>query len=159
MQEAFGGTFMLKLFMIFFIIYVAFIGVALNFAKIYRIKNNVINILEQDQYVMGNGNNNTKVYTDLGKYLDSVPYGYSDAQGVNFNSYCKSNIKDSNNNVLIETEYIYKTYGVCVIQKGEEDKPYYSVSVYYVINFPVLNVLNLPITASGETIVIKSHKS
>ena len=50
MKDAFGGSIMIYLFMIFFVIYVALIGVALNFAKIYRIKNNVINILEQNQY-------------------------------------------------------------------------------------------------------------
>ena len=151
MQEAFGGTFMLKLFMIFFIIYVAFIGIALNFAKIYRIKNNVINILEQYQYEGSNGNNN-KVYAELGKYLDSVPYGYKDAQNLNFENYCKSLASDYEE---VDRD-MYTNYGVCVVQKGEEDKHYYMVTVYYVINFPVLDVLNLPITSSGETIVIKS---
>lgn len=151
MQEAFGGTFLLKIFMIFFIIYVAFIGIALNFAKIYRIKNNVINILEQYQYDMDNRDNGN-VYNNLEEYLNNVPYGFQDAQGANFNNYCKRRASDGEK--IDRT--MYTRYGVCTIQKGDVGKYYYSVTVYYVIDFPILDLLKIPITASGETIVIKS---
>ncbi len=147
MQDAFGGSFLLKLMMIFFIIYVAFIGIALNFAKIYRIKNNVINLLEQYEYDMSGSN--VILASKLGEYLRSVPYGYSDPTEANYVEYCTSKAGDSK-----VDETMYKDYGVCIIQKGETNKHYYSVTVYYVINFPILDVINLPITASGETVVI-----
>ena len=122
MQEAFGGTFMLKLFMIFFIIYISIIGVALNFAKIYRIKNNVINILEQSQY---NTANSEQVFEKLEKYLDAVPYGSKNyfLFNNNFNSKCSGGVER------------FKDLGIFVVQKGESDKPYYSVTIYYVVDF------------------------
>lgn len=145
MQEAYGGTFMLKLFMVFFVIYVAFIGVALNFAKIYRIKNNVINILEQYQY---SGGNNALVYSKLKDYLESVPYKTKFGSELKFSDVCQ---KGSRNG-----EGSFSDLGICVIPLGEEGsgKQYYLVKVFHVINFPILSVLDLPITASGETVVI-----
>ncbi len=144
MQEAFGGTFMLKLFMVFFIIYVAFIGVALNFAKIYRIKNNVINILEQYQY-NGQIKSESKVNSELANYLSKVPYGYSDPNGTKFNDFCAGG------------DYtLYTTHGVCAIKKGDENKYYYTVKVFYVIDFPLFDI-KIPISASGETIVIDTE--
>mgnify|MGYP001856301377 CR=1 FL=1 len=71
MKDAFGGTFILKLFMIFFIIYVTFIFLVLNFAKHYRIKNYVVNFLEQSQY---NGDASSLDDSDLDTYLRGVPY-------------------------------------------------------------------------------------
>ena len=143
MQEAFGGSFLLKLFMVFFIIYVTFIGVALNFAKIYRIKNNVINILEQGQF---DGSDNDPALVEMANYLASVPYNVT-VQDI-------SNFCEKNNDV---NDVVSNKSGICIRKRGDDSKPYYKVSVYYVARFPFFN-LNLPIVASGETKVIVLKK-
>ena len=145
MRDAFGGTFMLKLFMVFFIIYVSFIGVALNFAKIYRVKNNVINILEQYKY-NGKTTAGNSIDDRLESYLRSVPYQFRPLSEADMTNYCSAE-RD-----LVDS-YLFTNYGVCVIKKGEAGKNYYGVTVYHMIEFPVLDI-KLPITASGETIVI-----
>ena len=145
MRDAFGGTFMLKLFMVFFIIYVSFIGVALNFAKIYRVKNNVINILEQYKY-NGKTTAGNSIDDRLESYLRSVPYQFRPLSEADMTNYCSAE-RD-----LVDS-YLFTNYGVCVIKKGESGKNYYGVTVYHMIEFPVLDI-KLPITASGETIVI-----
>ena len=148
MKEAYGGTFMLYIFMIFFIIFVSIIGVALNFAKIYRIKNNVINILEQYQYRMGD-TDNAEVYSKIGSYLKSVPYSINlDKKEEYVNDCLKRASNDSSN---YDGTLINENYGVCVVKKGEESRPYYSVTVYFMAEIPVMD-LAIPITASGETI-------
>lgn len=133
MKDAYGGTFMIGLFLVFFVIYFSIIGVALNFAKLYRIKNNVINILEQYEY---NGQNDTNVHEKMEAYLKSVPYSLD--KDISLDDDCDIGFTD---------------LGVCIVQKGEEDKHYYSVTVYYYARLPVLNIY-LPISAKGETIVI-----
>ena len=50
MRESFGGAFMLKLVIVFIVVYISFMAVAINYAKAFRVKNNVINILEQHQF-------------------------------------------------------------------------------------------------------------
>ena len=49
MRDAFGGAFMIKLFIVFIIIYVGFTAVALNYAKAFKAKNIVIEYLENNE--------------------------------------------------------------------------------------------------------------
>ena len=49
MRDAFGGAFMIKLFLIFIIIYVGFTAIALNYAKAFKVKNKVIEYLETNE--------------------------------------------------------------------------------------------------------------
>lgn len=48
MRDAFGGEFMIRLFLVFIVIYVAFAAISLNYAKAYRVKNKVISYLEEN---------------------------------------------------------------------------------------------------------------
>ena len=136
MQEAFGGMSMMKMFMIFFVIYVCFMAIDLNFAKIYRVKNYVINTLEQYQY---SGDQNDLALTHLDEYLDNVPYTIKNEDIANE---CK---KYGENSVTY--------HGVCVVPLGEERAKYYKVVVFLRAEFPFLN-FNMTIPASGETKVI-----
>lgn len=49
MRDAFGGEFMIRLFIVFIIIYVGFTSVALNYAKAFKAKNVVIEYLENNE--------------------------------------------------------------------------------------------------------------
>jgi len=49
MRDAFGGSFMIKLFLIFIIIYVSFTALALNYAKAFKVKNKIIEYLETNE--------------------------------------------------------------------------------------------------------------
>lgn len=147
MKEAFGGTFILKMFMIFFIIYVTFIFIVLNFAKHYRIKNYVVNFLEQSQY---NGDASSLDNSDLDTYLRNVPYNVPNSVA---DEECKK-VASSNNYQVFD--------GVCIIQYGEKkngviENPYYKVTVYFGASFPFFG-LRLTIPISGETTVIYQPK-
>lgn len=47
MRDAFGGAFMIKLMLVFLVIYVCFIAVALNYAKAFKAKNGIIDLIEK----------------------------------------------------------------------------------------------------------------
>ena len=49
MRDAFGGAFMIKLFMVFIIIYVGFTSIALNYAKAFKAKNIIVSYLEDNE--------------------------------------------------------------------------------------------------------------
>lgn len=49
MRDAFGGSFMIKLFLVFIIVYVGFTAVALNYAKAFKVKNIVVAYLEDNE--------------------------------------------------------------------------------------------------------------
>ena len=49
MRDAFGGVFMMRLMLVFVFIFVAFTAISLNYAKAFRIKNSVIDFVEQQE--------------------------------------------------------------------------------------------------------------
>lgn len=138
MKESFGAATNIYLFMVFFIIYVCFFAIALNFAKTYRVKNYVIDVLEQGRYSGGPVASNAYVSNHLTEYFKSVPYsGYDDYA----RKYCqgKSNCE---------------TYGGAVIMKPSSTDNYYRVIVFFKIEFPFLNIDQFYVPISGETITV-----
>ena len=49
MRDAFGGAFMIKLFLVFIFIYVCLTAIALNYAKAFKVKNKVIEYIEANE--------------------------------------------------------------------------------------------------------------
>ena len=49
MRDAFGGAFMIRLLLVFIIIYVGFTAIALNYAKAFKVKNKIIEYLEDNE--------------------------------------------------------------------------------------------------------------
>ena len=49
MRDAFGGVFTMNFLLVFIFIYVAFTAVSLNYAKAFRVKNAVIDFVEQNE--------------------------------------------------------------------------------------------------------------
>lgn len=49
MREAFGGVFMMRLLLVFIVVLVAFAAISFKYAKSFRVKNAVIDYIEQNQ--------------------------------------------------------------------------------------------------------------
>lgn len=67
MRDAFGGIFMIRLLLVFIVIYVAFAAISLNYAKAFKIKNSVISYIEENDIQDFCNENKLK---DLGNILD-----------------------------------------------------------------------------------------
>ena len=50
MRDAFGGAFMIKVFLVFIFIYIVFTSLALNYAKAFKVKNTIVNYLENKPF-------------------------------------------------------------------------------------------------------------
>lgn len=148
MDESIGGAFMIKLLFVFFIIYVTFMCIAISYAKAFRIKNSVMNKLEQNQYVFGED------YSFINDYLDEVSYAVdpnnSDRVIANCGGVSLGGI-DNENKIILTQE------GVCIRQLGDDDTDgrnyYYKVTTYISIAFPFFG-LDYMIPISGETKII-----
>ena len=139
MREAFGGAFMIKLMLIFLAIYIAFIAVALNYAKAFRVKNKIIDIIEQSEGIDYIDRSEGSVIGNINTYLNSVSY------------YVKlTNIENKNTEGVncYENGYCIEEY-TGPVNDGVTSK-YYKVTTYININFPFFKLnFNIPIT--GET--------
>lgn len=143
MREAFGGTFMIKLMLIFLTIYIAFIAVALNYAKAFRVKNKIIDIIEQNEGISDyNDVSDKSVIGSINTYLNSVSYY------VSLDNITASYDEDNDS-------YCNKR-GYCIEGTSSPDNgngitsKYYKVTTYININFPFFGLdFRIPIT--GET--------
>lgn len=147
MKEAYGGLTNIYIFMIFFVIYVCFLAVALNFAKTYRIKNYVISTLEQGQFEMEDINKeaSSAVWNRLERYLKSVPYNIENKEiATKCNAYGDGAVSRD---------------GVCIVPRGSADSPYYMIVVFFKIEFPFLGIDGFYMPISGETMIIHQPSS
>ena len=127
---------MLKIALVFLVIYVGFMAGAVSYAKAFRVKNQVINMLEQLQY---DGSDST-VIAKVDEYLAGVPY----------NNTAKDASKCPGGS--------YTDRGVCIIDMGagaetSSNQKYYKVIVFINIDLNFLNVhVNVPISGETKTI-------
>ena len=140
MRDAFGGVFMIRLFLVFIVIYVAFTAISLNYAKAFRVKNKVIDFVETNEitdlnsfFSTGNGGNIAK----LDRILDNA----------NYNQTCQ------NGNGVVEYQdgelpgYCYRGIFIKIIKKQNN-------SIYYQINTAAdwnLGTLNMILALGGAS--------
>ena len=153
MRDAFGGTFLMYMILIFVTIYVTFLAAALKYVQAYRVKNEIINYIEQ--YEGFNENVKTKLEGANGEggYLQGISYNEKSAI---------TNIQHINNIPTKEGEKYCSDYGYCVELKycDSSDKDnkctnqgYYKVTAYMALDFT--NILSfagpIKLGVSGET--------
>lgn len=133
MRDAFGGAFLIKLMIIFFAIYISFIAIALSYAKAFRVKDTIVNYIEENE---GYSND---VYEQIDDYVSSVGY------------YVSSVGPDSS------TKYgegcTGRGYCVSEMFSDEYRGTYYKVTTFIEIVFPFFGI-NITVPISGETRVV-----
>ena len=141
MRDAFGGTFMLQVFLVFILIYISFTAMALNYAKAFKVKNAVIEYLENSEIVELDKLNAEQMET-IDNYFNEVVLG-----DMNYNL---SGQDICNNTGIEEFDYTGKRVAYChdsgiiIEQTGEAENTegvYYTVSTYIGWSMPFLNRL------------------
>ena len=130
MRDAFGGAFFIKLMLIFFVVYISFIAVALNYAKAFRIKNTIVNFIEEHEGYDTPVQDLVENYVaDMGYYVSSVGPDSSTkyGQGCTGRGDCVTNM-----------------------YSDELRGTYYKVTTFIEITFPFFG-LNITVPISGET--------
>lgn len=150
MRDAFGSTFMFKLIIIFIVFYVSFMTIAVSYAKVFRVKNGVIDILEQYQYDSV-GSRAQDVIGRVDNYLSKFPY--NEGANGNVEKLCKEDSRNQNaSNETYENQFTEN--GACIIRTDlGEGSVFYEVVVYLVVSFPVFNQ-DFVIPIRGETTTI-----
>ena len=145
MRESFGGAFVIKLLVVFIIFYTCFMAVALNYAKAFRVKNGVINLIEQYQY---DGTSGDMALNYIRDYLDSVSYNHINE--VTLQNACYD--KATELQVDKKDVSFANSNGACIIPLGGDNK-YYRVITYIPIYFPFFG-LEFYVSINGETKII-----
>ena len=134
MREAVGSTFLFKLMIIFIFFFASFLAIAINYSQAFKIKNQIINVLEQYEG-----------YNDTTKEIIT---SYISGSGYYRTHTCNSDTEGE-----MPTHNSNRANGVCILKQGTEDKRYYKVTTYVSFNFPIIgNIFTFPVV--GETKII-----
>ena len=147
MRDAFGGAFMIKLGLVFLAIYIAFMALALSYAKAFRVKNQIINYIEQCE---GFGRCS---YDSKGQ--SSTTQELIDNYLKNANYYV--NVASLSSACLGDNTKTCGAQGYLVEKKGTTDKTYYMVTTYMAINFPFFNI-HFTVPIKGETRIVTNAR-
>ena len=131
MRESIGGAILIKIVMYFIAIYVCFLGIGINYAITFRVKNQIINLIEAYE-----GYDNAK--SKIQDYIASVGYNRTSVGSVALASSCGGGVY---------------TNGYCIQELTSDRGKYYKVTTYVSFDFPIIGqITNFPV--SGETKVI-----
>ena len=131
MREAIGGALLIKLVMFFIVLYVCFFAIAINYPITFRVKNNIINLIEEYE-----GLDLAKSHID--EYIANV--GFYRAGAVSFT-------------LSQNTTCDHGSNGYCIQEKTSARGKYWKVTTYVTFDFPIIGrITNFPV--SGETRVI-----
>ena len=146
MRDAFGGAFMIKLFLVFIIIYVGFTAVALNYAKAFKAKNIVINYLEENK-ISDLSNMSATAENAMREYFEkeivgNLHYVYQTSCGT-----VPNNAKCYDGGIMIEQ---------IIPSESERNKLgiYYKVTTYFGFELPFLDrILAISNPSANENVV------
>ena len=96
MRDAFGGAFMIKIFLIFIIVYVCFTALALNYAKAFKVKNKIIDYLE-DAEISTKTDMTAAAFEEMEKYFEEEIYNEMNYRAevtcTSSSVYCKNGVR------------------------------------------------------------------
>lgn len=147
MRDAVGGAFMIKLLLVFLAVYTIFIAIAINYAKAFRVKNKILDIIEQNEGMNFIDTSDGSVRDQIDTYMNNISYnvinGYSDI---------KAKVEDKCSGYgFIDTDRGYCIHEVTNSDVSTAGASYYQVRTFVTISIPLVRNLSFTIPISGET--------
>ena len=131
MRQSIGSTWLFSLMIIFILLFTAYLAVAINYSKAFKVKNELINIIEREEGLTSNmDEEDPGAVEQIDKYLESVGYvnrGNCPSGYQGYNKY-----KDGN-----KTKYGYCVKKYNSYNEKEHQRAYYSVVLFFNMDLPI----------------------
>ena len=142
MRDAFGGAFMIRLLLVFIIIYVGFTAIALNYAKAFKVKNKVIEYLEENE-IINIKTMPAKEYDRMQEYFETEILGN---MNYKINIGCGLPTNYNKNEVKMELQHCENGIKIVKIEPYDDSKKnknghYYAVYTAFGWSIPFINSL------------------
>lgn len=157
MRRAIGSTWTFQIMLIFVLLFASFLAIYINFSRTFKLKNEVINIIEREEGMSDNSSRNSGAIQLIGRYLTTNAYSNK--------GYCPSEIGwygatsiDGNGINDLEEARVRQRYYYCVRKVvGYDDKnfykAYYEVQLFMKFDLPFIgNIYTFDV--EGETVDI-----
>jgi len=130
-NESFGGTYMIYIFIVFVALYIVFISLVMNYVRAFKVKNQIINYIEQYEE-----------YEPAKEAIDEY------ARNLNFINSTDEELYVPGKTCVTEYRYCYQKH---IVRQDDDLRVYYTVEVYVPWNFPLLGLEGNNWVIKGET--------
>ena len=146
MRDAIGGFFSLQIILVFILLVNGYLAYSVNYTRAFRVKNGIVNILEQYE------GHTEEAKERIADYVDGMRYEIP----ANMLNYCDSEDSNSSCQCFTNQGYCVKMTAVSGTDPNSDEYRgvYYTVVTYVNIDIPVLNrFINLGnfLQVRGET--------
>ena len=138
MREAIGGTWLTQLVIVIMFIFVAFLALSINYSKAFRVKNEVISIIEKKEGITQNNNANGSIFL-INKFLANNGYNTVGKCEVGSYGFLTNNVTAT----LIDNRNKNNKYNYCIsktksITTNFPNRSYYKVKLFFKFNLPIV---------------------
>lgn len=138
MREAIGGTWLTQLIIVFMLIFVAFLALSLNYTKAFKVKNELLSIIEKREGITSGDDGSIAI---MNNYLASN--NYSVTKSCDVGSY---GVTDLNRSTVELVTNNGKKYYYCITKinspsSNNGGKVYYKINTFFYFNLPILGDL------------------
>lgn len=130
MKESISYTYLLNMMLVFIVISFCVIVGVISYSKAYRINSKIASAIEESEGY------NDLAKTEISRLISAFGYQQPDV-----------NCRNRNNAELVSDEK-----GYCIYYYGEGDYYYYGITTYMLFDFPIANLLKLPVYNTTEKI-------
>lgn len=155
MRESIGGTWLTGIVITFLALFAGFLAYSISYTKAFRVKDNIIQIIEQNEGFTTAANTKQHMLEDVTNASEEalILNGSAEAEIFNFiqnigYNYA-TNISCDNGDIFGTSKYGYCLEKHCT-NSANVDKVYYKVTTYISLQIPVVNV-TVQIPIAGET--------
>lgn len=153
MREAVGSTFLFNIMIVFIFFFASFLAIAINYSQAFRIKNQIINYIEQYEGIddIDDRERIVEYINSSGYYRDNVN---CDCNDIVCTDYEINRHRDNNPNGSRVSVGSNRTNGLCVRKLSNANgDTYYRVTTFVSFNLPVIGqFFTFPV--KGETRII-----
>ena len=146
MREAIGGTWLFQIVIVLILLFAGFLALAINYTKAFKVKNEIINIIERNNgFTVGINQIDMTTEEQITQYLSTVGYRTT---GI-----CNEEDGSGYPMHFLSNKYYYCVRSLTTKSKEIEQQTYYKIKVFFNIDIPVINRW-LSFSISGTTKVI-----
>lgn len=152
MREAIGGTWLTQLIILFMLIFVAFLALSLNYTKAFKVKNELLSIIEKREGLTSGPEGSIEIINNylkannyrVTKSCEQGSYGVSDLNGYSA-ELVTGNAK----------KYYYCVSKIKAPSTNNEGKVFYKVNIFFYFNLPVLgDIFRFDVNGATGDVVI-----
>lgn len=147
MKDAIGATWLMGIVLVFVVLFSGFLAFAVNYSKAFKVKNEIINILEK------NMNYDDVTQQKIRDYLGDIGYDFTEKKVVCPESIYGKDVYSTNNDVtkgIIRDNYCIKEIKETGNSVAGTEVSTYKVTAFVMVDMPLI-WQSFYVPVSGET--------